>query len=164
MLRIQIWEPTYPMQSGPTSKVIFGKKFHDRQIESKCLKWLQLFLDLPAQPIAKLFCFSSDLYEILYGGLSLGKEQHRTYQNNQPKPTNGKKFTTSVFFHPIRRKFGTSGQSQNYVIQFFQLHWRLKFSQFSLRMFEEVEHHPGLNGTSDYTYKQPQNISIFWIN
>ena len=69
---IWIWEPISLMQTGPTSQIsIFGKKFHDgltwsifirfgsnlvqRSLVSlwtktECLKWLQLFFDLPARP------------------------------------------------------------------------------------------------------------------
>ena len=53
-----------------------------------------------------------------------------------------------------------SRKKTNYVIRFFELHWRSRFSHFSLGTFEKVGGHPGPNGTSDETHSQQ---IFFWI-
>ena len=50
--------------------------------------------------------------------------------------------------------YGLSRKKSNYVIQFFELHWRSRFSHFFLGTFEQVVGHLGPNGTSDETYTQ----------
>ena len=47
-----------------------------------------------------------------------------------------------------------SRKKSNYVIRFFELHWRSRFSQFSLRTFGEIAGIPGPNETSDETHNQ----------
>ena len=53
---------------------------------------------------------------------------------------------------------GLSRKKSNYVIQFFELHWRSRFSHFFLRKFGKVKGHLGPNDTSDKTYTQKR----FW--